>query len=387
MQMYDVIVVGAGPAGSAAARSCAASGLRTLMIEEHASIGYPVQCAGLLSTHAFEECRVTDDSVIQVVRGATLHSSGGCELSFDAGKPKAYVVDRGALDREMAEMAASAGAEIMLKTYAYDIRDHVLYTKGVHGYQEHSFRLLIAADGPRSPIRAIRGMKPPLRFYSGVQADIPYEMDSALVQLYPDASPDFFGWAIPAGEGRVRVGLAGGVDVQNRFSSFVRGFGDTCIHQVTGTIPMGVMPQTYCERTLFVGDAAGFAKPTSGGGVYTGIRSSCHAADTALTACDEDRFDALSLSPYESAWKADFGKELDFGYKFLEMRQNVSPEDIHAVCRALNTPEMKRVIVEHGDMDRPADLFLRLLKNPTIFRVARKVAKAELRGLLFGTRR
>ena len=385
--MYDVIVVGAGPAGSAAARYCAEAGLRTLMIEEHASIGYPVQCAGLLSTNAFTECNVSDDSVIQVVRGATLHSSQGCELNFDADKTKAYVVDRGGLDREMAEDAASAGADILLKTYAYDIRGDVLLTKGVNGYREIPFRLLIAADGPRSPIRTIRGMKPPLRFYSGVQAEVPYEMDTAFVHLYPDASPDFFGWAIPAGEGRVRVGLSGGADIQNRFALFVKQFGDSCIHQVTGTIPMGVMPQTYGERTLFVGDAAGFAKPTSGGGVYTGVRSSRHAAGVATLACEEERFDDAFLSSYAGRWNADFGKELDFGYRFLEMRKNISPKDIDDICMALNTPEMKRMIVEYGDMDRPTEVVLRLLKNPTFFRIARTVAKAELRGLLFGGKR
>ncbi|WAI01249.1 geranylgeranyl reductase family protein [Methanogenium organophilum] len=385
--MYDVIVVGAGPAGSAAARYCAESGLRTLIIEEHASIGYPVQCAGLLSTNAFSECHVSNDSVIQVVRGATLHSSLGCELNFDAGETKAFVVDRGVLDREMAGNAVSAGADISLKTYAYDIRDNVLFTKGVHGHREIPFRLIIAADGPRSPIRTIRGMKPPLRFYSGVQAEVPYETDSSYVHLYPDASPDFFGWAIPAGDGRMRVGLAGGNDVQKRFSSFVRKFGDSCIHQVTGTIPMGVMPQTYGERTLFVGDAAGFAKPTSGGGVYTGVRSSRHAADVAALSCEEECFEDSILSAYESAWTADFGRELDFGYRFLDMRQNISPGDINDICQALNTPDMKRLIVEFGDMDRPTELMLRLLKNPTVFRMARKVAKSELRGLLFGNKR
>lgn len=208
--MYDVIVVGAGPAGSAAARYCAALGLQTLMVEEHASIGYPVQCAGLLSTNAFSTCGVSEDSVIQKVRGAALHSSQGCELHFDAGETKAGVVDRGALDREMAEHAVSAGADLMLKTYAYDIRDHVLYTKGVDGHREFAFRLLIAADGPRSPVRAIRGMKPPLQFYSGVQADVPYEMAAEFVHIYPDASPDFLagpflqeraecGWVFPEG--------------------------------------------------------------------------------------------------------------------------------------------------------------------------------------------
>ncbi|NLD57553.1 MAG: FAD-dependent oxidoreductase, partial [Methanomicrobiales archaeon] len=54
---YDVIVAGAGPAGSAAAEECARLGLSTLCIEEHGTIGFPVQCAGLLSTAAFAECK------------------------------------------------------------------------------------------------------------------------------------------------------------------------------------------------------------------------------------------------------------------------------------------------------------------------------------------
>ncbi|HQJ38841.1 MAG TPA: FAD-dependent oxidoreductase, partial [Methanoregulaceae archaeon] len=49
---YDVVVVGAGPAGSTCARRCAELGLSTCLIEEHAAIGYPVQCAGLLSARA-----------------------------------------------------------------------------------------------------------------------------------------------------------------------------------------------------------------------------------------------------------------------------------------------------------------------------------------------
>lgn len=387
MVMYDVVVVGAGPAGSAAARYCAMSGLRTLMVEEHAAVGYPVQCAGLLSENAFSECQVSADSMIQTVQGATLHSSLGCELNFDAGKTKAFVVDRGALDREMAENAVSAGADIMVKTYAYGIRDNVLCTKGVGGHREIPFRLLIAADGPRSPVRSMRGMTPPPRFYAGIQADVPCETDASFVHLYPDVSPDFFGWVIPAGEGRARVGLAGGAEVQSRFSSFIRTFSDSCLHQVTGTIPMGMMPQTYGKQTLFVGDAAGFAKPTSGGGIYTGVRSSRYAAGVACVCCEEDRFDDASLAPYETAWKKDFGKELDFGYRFLEMRSTVSTQDVYDICKALNTPEMKRVIVEYGDMDRPKDLVLQLLKNPTIFRVARRFAKKELMSLIFGSRR
>jgi len=54
-QTYDVAIVGGGPVGSTAARICAKSGLKTLLIEEQAHFGYPVQCAGLLSDSAFRE--------------------------------------------------------------------------------------------------------------------------------------------------------------------------------------------------------------------------------------------------------------------------------------------------------------------------------------------
>ncbi len=114
--VYDVIVIGAGPAGSAAAAECAQRGLTTLCIEEHGTIGYPVQCAGLLSNAAFAECRVSDRPVLSRVSGARIVSGRGSELLIDAQVQKAVVVDRGTLDREMAESAADSGAEFLLKT-------------------------------------------------------------------------------------------------------------------------------------------------------------------------------------------------------------------------------------------------------------------------------
>ncbi|MDD1727838.1 MAG: FAD-dependent oxidoreductase, partial [Methanospirillum sp.] len=117
---YDVVVVGAGPAGSAAAQSCAKAGLSTLLIEEQAHIGVPVQCAGLLSCSAFEECRVSPRSILNKVSGASV-TTDHAMLSFDAGRTKAYVVDRALLDQEMGYAAADAGAEIRLKTQACDL--------------------------------------------------------------------------------------------------------------------------------------------------------------------------------------------------------------------------------------------------------------------------
>ena len=366
--MYDVVVAGAGPAGSAAARECAKSGLLTLCIEEHGTVGYPVQCAGLLSNAAFEECRVSERSVLNRISGARIVSGKGSELLIDAKTQKAYVVDRGALDREMAEAAADAGAEFRLKTAVYGVRETSVLTRGVHGHGEIPFRILIAADGPRSTIARLLRMERAKVFLAGIQADVPYESDPRFVEIHPGASPDFFGWAIPTAPGRVRIGLCGRSKVPERFAAFVKKFSSNFTHHVTGTLPLGLMPRTYGHHTLFVGDAAGFAKPTSGGGVYTGIRSARHAAEVAVAACGQGRYDDASLADYERRWKADFGRELELGFRIFGLRQKMTHKEIDALVLALNDPAILSTIVQHGDMDRPGELVRKLMLKPAIIR-------------------
>ena len=379
--MYDVIVVGAGPAGSAAAHDCAKRGLDTLCIEEHGTVGYPVQCAGLLSNAAFDECRVSQRSVLNTVSGARVVSGPGSELLLDAQKIKAVVVDRGMFDREMAEMAADCGVQFRLKTGVYGVRGTTVLTRGMNGHEEFSAKLIVAADGPRSTIARLLGMERPKVYLAGIQADLPYECDPRFVAIYPDASPDFFGWAIPTGKDRVRVGLCTRTQGPERFAVFVKKFGTSSTHLVTGTLPLGLMPRTYGHRTLFVGDAAGFAKPTSGGGVYTGIRSARHAAALAAAACEQGRFDDAVLAGYEQRWKADIGRELELGFRIFEMRQKMTPEEIDRIIRALDDPDILSTIVQYGDMDRPGMLVKKLLKKPALLRVLAPLLKSGVRSL------
>jgi len=378
---YDVIVIGAGPAGCAAASECARHGLSTLCIEEHGTIGYPVQCAGLLSNAAFKECHVSERPVLNRVFGARVLSGLGSEILIDAKIPKAVVADRGALDREMAENAANSGAEFLLKTAAHGIRGTTLLTRGVNGHGEIPFRLLIAADGPRSTIARLHGMPRAKTYLAGVQVDLPHECDPRFVEIFPDASSDFFGWMIPTSRDRVRIGLCGQSKVPERFAAFVKKYGRSATHHVTGTLPLGLMPKTYGHRTLFVGDAAGFAKPTSGGGVYTGIRSARHAASVAAACCETDTFTDAALAAYEQRWKADMGRELDLGFRIFQMRQTISAREMDALIRALSDPEVVRTIVAYGDMDRPGVLVKKLLFNPAILRCAAPLLRSGLLSL------
>jgi digeranylgeranylglycerophospholipid reductase len=380
--MYDVVVVGAGPSGSAAARRCAEEGLHTLLIEEHATIGHPVQCAGLLSCAAFRECRVSAKPILHEVCGARIVSGHGSELLFAAGEIKAVVVDRGALDREMARAAADAGAAIMLKASFAGIDGTDVLVRSDEGIRRIRSRLLIGADGPGSSVARRCGFERSPLYLSGIQAEIPHDMDGRYVELYPDASPDFFGWVIPAGDGRARMGLCGTERVKERFSSFSSGFDNRCLHLVTGTIPLGVRPKTYGKRVLLVGDAAGFAKPTTGGGIYTGVRSAAHAARVAVECRETGSYDTAALSRYEQYWKQDFGKELAMGLRLLKIRRKLSPGMVDECCRALRDPDILETIVAYGDMDRPGRLIRRLIRKPAIARAFGGILHSELKELM-----
>lgn len=364
--MYDVAVVGAGPTGSAAARACAEAGLSVLCIEEHASPGFPVQCAGLLSVEAFEECRVSERSVQNRVSGARIVSSTGTELRFDAGVTKAKVVDRALLDAEMAAAAADAGAEFWPKTAVVGREDGRLVTRGAFGRRDVEARIFIAADGPRGRMARMLDMARSPVYLSGIQADVPLDMETHLVEVHPDAAPEFFGWVIPTGEGRARVGLCGMRHVREDFQRFAGPYMKSCTHLVTGTIPLGPMPRTYGHRTLFVGDAAGLAKPTSGGGVYTGVRSARHAAAVAAACCERDDFSDAALADYERRWQADIGRELALGMRLFRLRQELSTAQTDALIAKLSEPAVTDLIVRYGDMDRPGILARRLLTKPSV---------------------
>lgn len=423
--MYDVIVAGGGPVGSSAAKFCAERGLKTLLLEEHAEFGRPVQCAGLLSNNAFAQCRVGEKSVLNKVSGARIISGLGNGLSFDAGVTKAYIVDRSLLDAEMGGNAANAGAEIKMKTSVTGFRPAAssnagdfctVTTTGIDGEESFETRMVIAADGPRSLFSRFLNLGRPPVYLSGIQADIALKRDTGLVELHPYASPDFFGWVIPISENLCRVGLCGEKDVPERFKAFlwkvcqdcdaehsdaesghescnsatcssasctpVSCTTVSCTHLVTGTIPLGIMPKTCANRVLFCGDAGGFAKPTSGGGIYTGIRTAFHAAETAAICCEKNTFRDSDLKQYEKLWNKDIGKELRFGMKMYNLRKKISDEQIDRLCRDLGSDEIRRDIVEYGDMDKPYRIIRKLMLNPIILKDLGSIAGSEIKSLI-----
>jgi len=132
-ERFDVAVIGAGPAGSMAAKYAAKSGARTLLLEEHPAVGWPVECAGLLGLGALAESELPGSSfVLRRMKGAAIYSPGGNRLDFKALDSRASVVDRRLFDRaaRLRGPAGGGGDEALLagqKNKTGGGREHSLY--------------------------------------------------------------------------------------------------------------------------------------------------------------------------------------------------------------------------------------------------------------------
>ncbi len=106
---YDLVVVGGGPAGSAVARDVAAAGFKVLVAEEHARVGEPLQCSGLISARTLEIARVSPGVVMRPLHGARVHAPGVQILDLTGRKAYALAIDRVAFDRDLADQAGGPG--------------------------------------------------------------------------------------------------------------------------------------------------------------------------------------------------------------------------------------------------------------------------------------
>ena len=166
MDDVDVLVVGAGPAGSTAAARLAAAGRSVRMVEEHPKVGYPVQCAGLVSQRVLDLAGSTA-MVRCAVRGASVFGPSQESIAFRADEPRAFVIDRAGLDVYLADRAARAGAEIRTSTRFDAVEGEsdgrlTVRLRGPDGNPEVVRpRLVIGADGVSSAVaRAFRLRRP-----------------------------------------------------------------------------------------------------------------------------------------------------------------------------------------------------------------------------------
>ena len=366
-------VIGAGPAGSMAAKYAAKAGASTILLEEHAGAGWPVQCAGLLGQAAMAESELSAGSfILGGMMGATVFSPGGQRLDFKAKSCKAWVVDRRLFDQAMLRRALQEGADLRLCSSVRKIRrEKDASILSLAGGEEISAKIVISAEGVSALLARRAGIAPPQMILSGAQVQVPFAVeDPEKVEVHLGPAPGLFAWVIPLDESSARIGLCARDQGCEHLRSFLKT--DVIAKRLQGSpvalnvggLPLGPPAATAVAGLLAVGDAAGQVKPTSGGGIYPGLVAAKIAGGVAAAAAMEGDGSAKRLMEYDRLWRAALGRELEIGMRVNRMLGKMSAAELDELVGYLaSKPRLIKAIEEHGDIDRPSRLMARMLRH------------------------
>lgn len=312
----DVLIVGAGPAGSTTARYCAEKDLDVLMIDRRTEIGYPVQCGEFLpdakemysmfpKSMDLEELFTLDDSLIA---GSSDH------IDLISPKDRVYrcpfqgrTLDRRSFDKYLARLAVEAGARLETGASLLSIKDGLAKTT----LGDVKARVIVGADGPNSRTTRSIGLSGPVAKYPAITCHADGDFEPVIKMYFGHMAPGGYAWVIPK---RTGANVGAGFNpklLKERPSELFRRFasrlGLTYEDVSMKLVPMsGPVPQTVKDNVLLVGDAAGQVMATNGGGIPIAMIAGRIAGQTVR----QHLKDGLALSEYERRWRGVLGKPL-----------------------------------------------------------------------------
>lgn len=396
---YDAVVVGGGPSGAAVARRIAQAGFRVAILEQHPRVGSPVQCSGLVTSRTLREANLDPSIAFNALTGARIVSPNGSAYDIGGDRIYAYILDRQQFDQLLAEQALEAGVDQWLDTRVVNLEfegSGVRLTAGRNGtLRSFHARLVIGADGPRSVVASFLQLPPPAEVVRARGADVrlPRRPPADQVHIFAGEryGPAFFAWIIPIDGDRYRIGWGfGRPDTPaNPLRALVEDYpeifeGLQILSQTGGLIPLGARSRMSGMRGLVVGDAAGQAKATSGGGLYTSLVSARHCADAAIAALSADDTSAEQLCLYDKSWRTGIGRELARATALRAAYRRLTDGELEWALQMLRFPGMRHVVDRHGDIDFPSGLATNALRiAPGLLRLL--VNKSSLPGFQLDT--
>ena len=380
--MRDVAVIGAGPAGLTAARALAARGHDVVVLEEHSQIGVPVHCTGVLGLEAFQEFDLPRAAIVGTAEAATFVSADGSSVSVDAEKARAAIVDRAVFDQALAAARRAAGAELRTGTRVQAIaagaRSVTVAT--ADGAQVEA-RACVLACGANYRFNRQLGLGVPRAFLQSAQLEAPLEGPATVeVHLGREVAPGGFGWVVPFrrdGVPHARLGLMCESRALSRFRVFASRiharYGDGAAMPPPSPrlkiLPLGPVSRTYGTRLLAVGDAAGLAKPTTGGGIYYSLISGQLAAATLDESLRSDDLRESRLRRYETLWRERVGAEIRIGLAFRVLTSRMNDRAIDSVIELARVDGIVPLLRQTADFNWHRQSALALLKHAQFRRI------------------
>ena len=366
-----VTVIGAGPAGSVAARKIQERGWKTVLIEEHPIVGKPVNCTGIISASGVRELGLMKEAgevLMNKVKGAQIFSPNHEMIEVKRPETVAYIVDRGAFDRVLAREAVEAGVELKLNTKMIDIRNETVFVEHKGRGELIKSKIIVGADGVNSKTRKISGIETGIKDYvHAYQVVAEGSFDPDYVQVFfGDYSKKFFAWIVPESAERARVGLAStSGNIRNDFNVFIREKninGEMC-DRCSSLIPIGKpFRETVNGNIMLLGDAAFQTKASTGGGILMGIEAAGILAGT-LDAHFKDK------KPLEDYVKncSELNRELELHWKIRRYMNRLGEDKIDGLFRKMNKAKIGEFLNEHGDMDKPSRFIGKIMSKPSMW--------------------
>lgn len=313
----DVLAVGLGPAGGAAALAAVQAGLRVAAVERRKEIGVPVQCAEFIPL-PLARYAVSDGVLQQRIQGMISHLPSGRMETMDS---PGLMIDRAAFDQALARQAEQSGARLYLNSrlVGLDIVGSSAIAVTPQGKIRFDYRLLVAADGPHSFVARSLGL-PQQETVHARQYTVPLLESSEETEIW--LSPDYpggYAWLFPKG-GVANLGLGVdkryGADPKALLDALHRKLvvegrvGEAILRRTGGAIPVsGLRRNLVVGNVLLVGDAAGLTHPITGAGIAAAVASGEYAGQAAagwLIGCKKN-----ALMDFENTIRDQFGACLE----------------------------------------------------------------------------
>ncbi len=348
--IYDIVVIGAGPAGSCAARAAAEAGVRVLLMERHRQVGIPLSCAEGIGREglSFIQNKVRPRWISSEVEGCIMTAPSGrsCHIHFpEAG----YVLERKVFDRDLAILAVEAGADLWIGAHALGLVCNNGAITGVKVRRngvclDVPCTIVIGADGTKSSVG--RWAHIPVRLTGNhIQACAQYLLAGVKVEEgYPEfiagnqIAPGGYAWIFPKGKNHANVGL-GLVPplatarpreyldalVKRRFPQ------SSVIESMTGVVPAAYLSQVVGDGVLLAGDAARVSDPISGAGIANAIVSGRLAGEVAADAIRGGSVSRRSLAEYQRRLHRACGRDIHIRARAREVYLKLTDDDLESI--------------------------------------------------------
>ena len=375
---FDTIVAGGSVAGLLCAREIASKGFSVLVIEEDYEIGTPEHCGGLVSISGLEELgiipfRKTFDHKIEF---AKITSPNGNSFTINSKKQKIIEISRRELDKQIAFQAQKNGAIIKVRTSFQEKTD-----TGIRTNEETiDCKIFVDARGVSSLIHRDR---------TGILSSAQHEIYASWIKkgkieviFDQEKYPGFFAWIIPSNEGKGKVGIAGrGINVSETLDKFLKEKGEfSTIRKIFAPIWIkGPIKNFVEDKTVIVGDAAGQAKPTTAGGIFTSGMGGVYAGQAISEFLKTNNREALNK--YQKRWTMKFGKEFEKQTLARKILEQIDNNTINELFDSI-TPKITKEISENDDFDFHAGSIIKLLGLKGSIKTAQTLMRGEIKKLL-----